>query len=523
MQKPLATLLITGSLFAISATSSTSKVLGQGLLKRIQDRVQSLDQQNPATQNPATQNPATQNPAGTGPGESEPRAGGPRANKRRPLVDALLQYGPEIFGGQENSNAKSFAANAEQGRASDNALPASTTGQFQKASLGIDVLDSAPGVPGVLVTGFRSDSKADDAGLRKDDVIVSLDQTLTPKIADIAKFLSVRRAGESVSARVLRGDQRKTIRIPLLGSQQANVPANQQNGSPVPVPPLPRPPAQGRAVTEALPAAGQVESLPGPVTQPVTQISTNTGVQRYGILLGSESRLRGALVDGVVNGSAADVAGLKPGDRVTSVDGLLTQDDTAFVRQLENLPRGTVASLGVVQSGVYVIKRMTLTTEIKSGGPDAKQLLNADTKQQSADGKNRESETGVLEGIGSVLGGLLGGAGKKSGKAPVELVPHESKEGLKSSPPVRQTLFEQKVSGQLKKMLGDPPSLNGLPAKPKAGTGGDTIDSGNSEQTAAEMREQIRQLQEKLKQMEKSSQGDGEAIQRDTPTTKKPE
>ena len=537
MRKPQATLLISGVILAISATSNAPSVFGQGFLKRLQDRVQSLDQQNAGTQLP----PATE-PAETGPRAG---AGGQRTNQRRPLVDALLQYGPEIFAGQGNSNPASVGTDAERGRAAGRAAGAATqtrpTGEFQKASLGIDVLDSAPGVPGVLVTGFRSDSKADDAGLQKNDVIVSLDQTLTPKIADIAKFLSVRRAGESVTARVLRGDQMKTIRIPLLGSQQANIPAAQQSGGPMPdsslsrpplprspvpnapVPnaPVPRSPVQARSVTETLPIAGQVESLPAPVARPSTQLSTNTGVQRYGILLGSKSRLRGALIDGVVSGSAADVAGIKPADRVVSVDGLLTHDDRALVRQLANLPQQTVASLGVVRGDTYLIKSMMLTTEIKSGGSG--QQLNASTKRQSTDEENMETETGVLEGIGSVLGDLFGGAGKKDGKAQVEMVPPKREEDLKSSEPVRQTSFEQKVSGQLTKMAGDPPSLNGLPVKPKSETADNATDLGKSEQSAAEMREEIRQLQEKLKQMEGRSQRDGEAVPKKTPPASKSE
>ncbi|HBV63077.1 MAG TPA: hypothetical protein DEF45_08665, partial [Rhodopirellula sp.] len=142
------------------------------------------------------------------------------------------------------------------------------------------------------------------------------------------------------------------------------------------------------------------------------RLSPSTDVQRYGILLGSGSRLRGALVDGVVNGSAADVAGIKPADRVVSVDGLLTQDNTAFVRQLSNLKQGTVASLGVVRGESFVIKGMKLTTELKSQDPALGQELHASKQQQSADGESMEAETGVLEGLGSVLGGLISGAGK---------------------------------------------------------------------------------------------------------------
>ena len=544
MRKTLAKLMISGVIVAISATSNSPVVLGQGFLKRLQDRVQSFDQENVGTQNPAS---GESSEAGT-------RAGAQRANQRRPLVDALLQYGPEIFGGQENSKPAPAGTPADQTRASGVATRARPSGQFQRAALGIDVLDSPPGVPGVLVTGFRSDSQADDAGLQKNDVIVSLDQTLTPKITDIARFLSVRRAGEYVTARVLRGDQMKTIRLPLLAPQRADLSARQPSAAPmlnssiasptvprasvprssVPLAPVPRPPVQARGVTETLPIAGQVESLP----PPTMRLSPSTDVQRYGILLGSGSRLRGALVDGVVNGSAADVAGIKPADRVVSVDGLLTQDNTAFVRQLSNLKQGTVASLGVVRGESFVIKGMKLTTELKSQDPALGQELHASKQQQSADGESMEAETGVLEGLGSVLGGLIsgagkggagkggagkGGAGKDNGKAQAEAMPKLPQEKLNPREPVLQTSFEQKVSGRLKKMVGDPPSLNGLSAKPKSETTPNVTYAEKPEQTAAEIREQIRQLQEKLKQLEQRSQLDDEPVQKNKPPTTKAE
>ena len=532
MRKPIATLTISGLIFAISSIASTPAVFAQGLLKRLQDRVQSLDEQNSADQIPAARTPV----------ESGPPVGGSRTNPRRPLVDAFLQYGPEIFGGQGNNNP----ADGQPGSVSGHATLARPAAQFSKASMGIDVLDSPPGVPGVLVTGFRSDSQADDAGLQKDDVIVSLDQTLTPKIADIARFLSLRRAGETVSARVLRGDQMKTIRIPLLGSQSPSVAANQQQGAAVPLAPLPRPPAtlapasksvavessvQERRVSETLSAAGQVESLPAPTNQPATQLTSDNVVGRYGILLGPDSRLRGAWVDGVINGSAAESSGIKPADRVVSVNGLLTQDNTAFVRQINHLPQGTMASLGVVRANAYVIKRMMLTTELKSGAAVVGDQQNASSTQQSADGKGMERENGVLQGIGSVLGGLLGGAGKPPGKGQFEVAPQVRKKGPETSEPVRQTSLEQNLSGQLKEMLGDPPSLDGLLVKPRPGTRQSTNDSEKSEQTAAEMREQIRQLQEKLKRIEQgsqsstqqSSQSEGRVDQQDTPATTSPE
>ena len=521
MRKPIATLIISGVIFATGSTTSTPSVFAQGFLKRLQERVQSLDQQSGGDQNPAAR----------GPVEDSPRVGGQRTNQRRPLVDTLFQYGPQLFGGQESSNPASIGSDINRG--SGRGMPARTTRQLKSASLGIDVLESPPGVPGVLVTGFRSDSKADDAGLQKNDVIVSLDQTLTPKIADIARFLSLRRAGESVSARVLRGDQMKTIRIPLLGPQPPSLAWNRQSGASLPVPPLPKPPApkspaKPRHVIGTVPVAGPVEILPAPLTRPAAQLSNNAGVEQYGILLNAESLLRGARVEGVVKGSVADFSGIKPADRVVSVDGVLTRDNTALVRQFDGVTLGTIVSLGVVRGDSYVIKRMELTTEIKSGTAAVERPLNASEKPRSADGKEIETESGVLEGIGSVLGGLLGGADKERNEGqfedgPFEAVPQERKEGPKASESVRQTSFEQNSSGQLNKMLGDPPSLDGLSVKPKADSTPSTTDSETPGQTAADMREQIRLLQEKLKQIEQRSQNDHKAVQQETPKTKKSE
>ncbi len=515
MRKSLATPIITSLVSIISLVVSTSPTHGQGLLRRLQDRVQSLDQQNAGDQDSAA----------TGSGGSVPRAGGQRTNPRRPLVDALLQYGPEIFGNAGSDAPASVESGVASGRPAVGGNPVSGVANFEKATLGIDVLESPPGVPGVLVTGFRSDSRADDAGLQKNDVIVSLDQTLTPKIADIAKFLSQRRPGESVSARVLRGNQMKTIRIPLLGASPVNAEAQQRIGAPVPIRPIPQPPEPGallpsppdpgRSALGQFPADGQVESLPAPMSGSATQLSAKAGAEQYGILLGSESTLRGAVIEGVVTGSAANLAGLKPADRVVSVNRLLTHNNTALVRQLENLPEGTLASLGVVRGDAYFIKGMTLTTEISPSGPAVEEQLNAASNQHGSDEKGMAAETGVLEGLGSVLGGLLGGGSKKNGQPRVEAIPQSRKDAPDAKEPVKQTGFEQKVSGQLEKMLGDPPSLNGLPVKSKSATATNPEDAGKQEPTAEEMREQIRQLQEKLKQMEKRSSADGKAVKQD--------
>ena len=523
MRQPIARLMFFRVILTVSLMVSVTSVSAQGFLKRLQDRVQSLEQQN------ANQQDAN----ATGPARGAPQAGDPGSGARRPLVDALLQYGPGILGGANGDNQSlNGSANSASPGASAGSISTPTMSAAGKASLGIDVLDSPPGVPGVLVTGFRKDSKADDAGLQKDDVIVSLDQTLTPKIADVARLLSQRRPGQVVTARVLRGDRMKTIQIPLLGPplavnsgppQAGNV-ANSSRQPGVPVAPVPKPPSPGLGQSAGelvpVPSTNAPETLPGsplPETLPAPMPQRNSAgamIEQYGIIPRAQSKLRGAVVEGVVQGSTAAVAGILPADRVVSVDGLLTRDAQALSRQLASLPDQSSASLGVVREGTYLIKPMLLTTEIRSASDSAgRGQTDAASADEDSTNQHAAGENGVLEGIGSVLGGLLGGSQKKmqgspSTGSPTTGSPTAGKSGPETGPstkPVQQTSFQQKVSGQLQRILGDPPSLNGLPVKPKSNTediSSDEAPPRETAQTAAEMREQIRQLQEKVKRME---------------------
>ena len=161
LNKLPAVLAITVSCMGLATSSKSS---AQGLFKRLQDRVQTLEQ--------------SRSPD---PSQTQPDANPPRSEPRRPLLDKLLQNGSELFSGVDGERqASPFSPGTESWvRPPGNVL--STPGDMGNglASLGIEVVESARGVPGVLVAGFSPDSRADDAGLRKNDVIVSLDQTLT--------------------------------------------------------------------------------------------------------------------------------------------------------------------------------------------------------------------------------------------------------------------------------------------------------------------------------------------------------
>ena len=553
LNKLPAVLAITVSCMGLATTSKSS---AQGLFKRLQDRVQTLDQ--------------SRSPDAS---QTKPDANPSRSEPRRPLLDKLLQNGSELFSGVDGERqASPFSPGTESWiRPPGNVF--STPGDMGNglASLGIEVVESARGVPGVLVTGFSPDSRADDAGLRKNDVIVSLDQTLTTKIADVANFLSQRRPGQVVSARVLRGDRLITLQIPLSGRPAAGVPQmpsatslprsnvrrfDAPDASVPGVVPLPPPPALGNVGKSTAPSAArsnapapespagdpvaapqELLALPRPDLPNMNAIAST--IEMFGIIPKAESRLRGTVVEGVVHGSAADIAGLMPADRLVAVNGFLIRNQEDLSKRLSSLaPQGRV-SFGLVRGGAYLTRKMKLTTEIKEvTGVSADQVADGSAgKQENASREKTKPENGVLEGIGSVLGGLFSGS-QRPGAVNKTEQQRKLQGGLKSESEsgessVRPTSFDRVASDedadtQLPALANDPPSLKEMQPTPgqlseemdrkqskKQPVNSEKNDQEDAPQTAAEMREQIRQLQKRLRMLEEDSSGQKKPASKD--------
>ncbi|MGI9470364.1 MAG: PDZ domain-containing protein, partial [Rubripirellula sp.] len=172
-----------------------------------------------------------------------------------------------------------------------------------RPSLGIEVLESQSGVPGVSVTGFRADSKAEIAGLRKGDVIVAIDNKPTPSIAAVAAILSERKVGQRVQARVLRGQQIQVVSIPLLGPQAPASPLSIDARDNAPV---------DNPFAETLP-----RSKEAPALEPAPQ--SDRAPVALGVSVRPLEGARGVSVSEVRPGTPAFAAGLQPGDRIVSV------------------------------------------------------------------------------------------------------------------------------------------------------------------------------------------------------------
>ena len=70
----------------------------------------------------------------------------------------------------------------------------------------------------------------------------------------------------------------------------------------------------------------------------------------------------GLLIVDVAGGSAADAAGLKPGDVIVSIDGTTTNDNTALGDAIRSAGAGHVVHLGIFRSGKTIDVDATLST-----------------------------------------------------------------------------------------------------------------------------------------------------------------
>ncbi len=181
----------------------------QGLFRRLQNRVQSRVESLAPTAPPAQ--------------SARPDAGGPAAQRLSPIDPNQPQ-------GSGTSRGTSGSAPQPGSRFGGSILsraigekPAESKVQpnaASKPSMGIQVVAATEGTPGLKVAGIRPGSRAGEAGLQKDDLIVAIDGTATPTIEAVADILRQRKVGDTLRATVVRGETAAAVMIPLLDSAQ---------------------------------------------------------------------------------------------------------------------------------------------------------------------------------------------------------------------------------------------------------------------------------------------------------------
>lgn len=232
---------------------------------------------------------------------------------------------------------------------------------------------------GALVTNVVAGSPAERAGLRKGDVITSVDRRTVDSPAELSERIGESSPGESVSLEVNRKGDHLTLAVRLGERPQAD---DDDDLAPTPAPaPMapraPKAPRAPRAPTEMRwHSSEDGDVAPDAIREHLREIVPDLDLEHVGpgkhmVFMSGAGRgrlgvrvetlgedlaaalgatgTRGVLVVEVLEGTPAQSAGLRAGDIITAVEGAAVSDGDDLIRALRN-ENGRV-SLSVVRRG----------------------------------------------------------------------------------------------------------------------------------------------------------------------------
>lgn len=177
-------------------------------------------------------------------------------------------------------------------------------GKVERGMLGVEIEDLTPplakalDIPqsqGALVTQVVPHSPAQKAGIKPDDVIVSVNGNPVSGAADLSNSIGVMRVGTPLTLGVIRNGKNLTIHA-TIGKQQSE----------------------------------QAGSAAHPELRGITVSDLSEGSPLYG-------QVKGVLVTGVAPNSEAFLAGLRPGDVITAVNRESVSNVGEFRRALKSI------------------------------------------------------------------------------------------------------------------------------------------------------------------------------------------
>jgi serine protease Do/serine protease DegQ len=170
-------------------------------------------------------------------------------------------------------------------------------GEVKRGRLGLAMQDVVGGGEGALIVEVQAGSPADDAGLKKGDIVIALNGHPVRGPAELRARLGVVPAGETVELRLQRGTQTQTIKARVAEVEKSQA-------------------ASGQTIPELAGAALQE-------------------VERKGL----PGKNRAVLVAGVEPGSPALGHGLRPGDLVIGVNQRRVTSVAELAKQLKGSGR----------------------------------------------------------------------------------------------------------------------------------------------------------------------------------------
>ena len=419
----------------------------QGLLRRLGNRIRERIERrvDPA---PAIR-PVPVRPLRVVPRPVDPPAVEPRPLARPPVERRFYAPLPRE-GARAGQQPAPYLAPGRGAAVADGtgSAPAPRREPASSPSLGIEAVEHRGRSAGLRVVQFEAHSLADEAGLRPGDVIVAIDGVPTASAAAAGRQLQQQEIGERTQLRVLRSGTIRTFAVPLVPEREvaaasAPEPPLSPEPPPDPEPPLrPEPLVQPDAAAPESPGFASDAGEPLQIQPPEAELddwtarpsadsptadsssrgsapadlrrddgrapSTPAGEATLGARWEEVDGEHGARIRSLASGSPAEVAGLRAGDRIVSVQGRVVTDAETLRREIARRDPGEALVLQWVRDGNLYEAEVTLA------GPDG----SAPTPEPAESGAGSADPQSMMQGVGSLLGDFFsGGSASTDGSA----------------------------------------------------------------------------------------------------------
>jgi len=205
----------------------------------------------------------------------------------------------------------------------------------------LQAAEDLPSTDGVMVTEVVDGSPAEEAGLKRGDVILKFGEKAVSSTRRLTRMIEWTEPGEKIALTVLRDGKETTLTTTIGEDEGKDVTVWSWNGDDddfaVTVPPAPIAPVPPRAGVFSL---GQVSSSRIGVS--LNSLSDQLA-QVYGATDG------GALITEVEEDSPADEAGLKAGDVIVEVDHKAVEDVDEIRRAIGKKKEGEMVAVRVLR------------------------------------------------------------------------------------------------------------------------------------------------------------------------------
>ncbi|MBI5266548.1 MAG: PDZ domain-containing protein [candidate division Zixibacteria bacterium] len=165
---------------------------------------------------------------------------------------------------------------------------------------------------GAVINDIVSDSPADEAGLREDDVIIAINGSAVSDQMDVTRAVRRAKPGDKMTLTIMRGDKKMDFAVTL--TSEPDRMSSRNRGRRFAMPPMPSMPPM-----PAMPHAPEFNWSSnddgGMIGITMTPLTEQLG-DYFGVKDGE-----GALITEVLKDATAEMAGLKAGDVIIAVDG----------------------------------------------------------------------------------------------------------------------------------------------------------------------------------------------------------